>query len=504
MEEYVLEANNITKRFPGIIANQDITLKAKKSEILGLIGENGAGKSTFLGILNGMYPYGSYDGIIKVEGKEIQNYSTLDSSRYGIGFVPQEINVLKNLTVAENIYISQLTKGSNSKTLVSHKGISREAKKLLDEYKICLDPSSYARVLSIGQQQLLMIARALAKTPKVMILDEPTTSLTKKEIENLYEIMQGLKQKGTTIIFVSHKIDEIMNMTDRVIIFRDGRNVNLYEKENYDKEKIVEGMIGRKIDKMYPKRNVKIGEEVLRIENISVEHPRIKDRFLINDISLKLNKGEVLGIAGLVGAGRTEVLKTIYGALKRKAGQMYICGKQVEIENEKDAINNGIAFVTEDRKTEGLLFLRDILSNITINNLGIVSKLGIISPKKLKNRGFKYYDLLRVKARSINDHVDSLSGGNQQKVIIGRALNIEPSILLLDEPTKGIDVGSKNEIYNLINDLSNRGVSIIMVSSELPEVLEMCDRIVVMADGTIKGELSKEKATEKNVMLLAT
>jgi ABC-type sugar transport system ATPase subunit len=360
------------------------------------------------------------------------------------------------------------------------------------------------RMLSIGQKQLLMVVRALSKDPKVLILDEPTTSLTLPEVENLFKIVKLLKEKGKSIIFVTHKLAEIMEITDTVTVLRDGKNISTINKENYEKETIICDMIGRKITNMYPKRSSEIGEEILKVEGLTVDHPKIKDRYLINNVSFSLKKGEVLGFAGLIGAGRTEVLETLYGKYKKKAGKISIKGKEVTFRNEKEALNNGIALVTEDRKKDGLLFLSAIKGNITISDLSSISKAGMILRKTELLRSLKYFKDMRIKAPSVQTSVLALSGGNQQKVVIARALNSEPEIILLDEPTKGIDVGSKNEIYNLINDLVKMGVSIIMVSSELPELMEMCDRFVVMANGEAVAEFSKEEVTEKDIMLAST
>jgi ABC-type sugar transport system ATPase subunit len=504
MEEFVLEALNITKRFPGVIANENVNIKVRKSEIHGLIGENGAGKSTILRIFNGIYPAGTYEGEIILNGKKVQFSSPYDAMLKGIGFVPQEINVMDNLTVAENIFVGNMTPGKKNNIIINFKDIYKKTVDLLEMNNLLIDPMVKVRMLSIGQKQLLMVVRALSKDPKVLILDEPTTSLTLPEVENLFKIVKLLKEKGKSIIFVTHKLAEIMEITDTVTVLRDGKNISTINKENYEKETIICDMIGRKITNMYPKRSSEIGEEILKVEGLTVDHPKIKDRYLINNVSFSLKKGEVLGFAGLIGAGRTEVLETLYGKYKKKAGKISIKGKEVTFRNEKEALNNGIALVTEDRKKDGLLFLSAIKGNITISDLSSISKAGMILRKTELLRSLKYFKDMRIKAPSVQTSVLALSGGNQQKVVIARALNSEPEIILLDEPTKGIDVGSKNEIYNLINDLVKMGVSIIMVSSELPELMEMCDRFVVMANGEAVAEFSKEEVTEKDIMLAST
>jgi ABC-type sugar transport system ATPase subunit len=502
MQEYILEAIDITKKFPGVVANDNVTFRAKKGEVFGLIGENGAGKSTLLKVLNGIYPYGTYEGMIKIDGQEIKPASPNDAIRLGIGFVPQEINVLKNLSVAENIYMGNLDFGKKAKT-VNFKELYERTQKLLEDNHIDLDPKADVRKLSIGQQQMLMIARALAADPKILIMDEPTTSLSNQDVDRLFSVVRKLKEKGTCIIFVTHKLAEIMELTDRLCILRDGKNISLFEKKDYDKDKIIADMIGRQLTVMYPARNAKIGEEVFRVENLTVEHPYILNKNLVENISLSVKKGEVLGLAGLVGAGRSEVVTALFGVLKKKSGRVYINGKEVNIQNTADAIGHGLALVTEDRKKYGLIFIWSILRNISISNLKIISKLKVVLKRQETVRASKYFDYLKIKAPSMNTKVDTLSGGNQQKVVIGRSLNAEPAIVMLDEPTKGIDVGSKAEIYHLINQLAESGVAVVMISSELPELMAMCDRFIVMAEGKIAGELSKADATDAKVMELA-
>lgn len=503
MQEYILEAVDITKKFPGVIANDHVNLHVKKGEVLGLIGENGAGKSTILKILNGIYPEHSYEGTIKIEGREIKPKSTHDAIEMGIGFVPQEINVLKSFSVAENIYMSDLHQGKKD-VIINFNKMYIRTEELLKKNKINLNPMADVRKLSIGQQQMLMIARSLARDPKILILDEPTTSLSDSDVKNLFDVIKTLKRQGKSIIFVTHKLAEILEITDSLCILRDGKNVGSFTREEYDKEKIIQGMIGRKIDTMYPDRNADIGDEVLRVENLTVEHEFISNRNRVEDVSFSVKKGEVLGLAGLVGAGRTEVVSAIFGMLKKKTGDIYIDGKQVKIKNTSGAMKKGLALVTEDRKKYGLIFIWNILKNITISDLNAISKLKLFPlKKKEKELAKEQFDYLRIKAPSMNVNVGSLSGGNQQKVVIARSLNALPKVIFLDEPTKGIDVGSKNEIYQLINKLAESGVSIVMISSELPELMAMCDRFIVLAEGRISGELSKSEATEARIMKAA-
>ena len=505
---YVLEAIDITKKFPGVLANDHICLNVKPGEILGLIGENGAGKSTLLKVLNGIYPYGSYTGTLKMEGQEVRPTSPNDAAANGIGYVPQEINVLKYYSVAENIYMSDLhlTKvtGKQSKSpFVNFKAMYEATEKLLKDNHINLNPRADVRKLSIGQQQMLMIARALATNPKVLILDEPTTSLSNDDVEQLFHVVRQLKSKGTGIIFVTHKLAEIMELTDRVTILRDGKNISTFEKAEYDTAKIIHDMIGRDLQNMYPPRDVKIGEEILRVEHLTVAHPYIQNKNLIEDVSFTVKAGEVLGMAGLVGAGRSEVCMAIYGMLPVKSGKIFIKGKEFKPGSAEKAVQAGISMVSEDRKVYGLNFVWDIKTNIAISNLNKISNGMLVQDKNMRARVQPYFDGLRIKAPGMGTNVGTLSGGNQQKVVIARSLNTESHIIIMDEPTKGIDVGSKNDIYNIINQMAEDGVAVIMISSELPELMGMSDRYMVMSEGKVAGELSREEATEDKIMELA-
>ena len=505
---YVLEAVNITKKFPGVLANDNICLNVKAGEVLGLIGENGAGKSTLLKVLNGIYPHGSYTGVLKLEGKEIQPMNPNDAMRLGIGYVPQEINVLKYFSVAENIYMSDLEltriKGEkHSRMFVDFKSMYEAAEKLLKDNHITLDPHADVRKLSIGRQQMLMIARALATNPKVLILDEPTTSLSSEDVEQLFRVVRRLKERGTSIIFVTHKLAEILELTDRVTILRDGRNIATFEKSEYNTARIIHDMIGRDLQNMYPPRHVPIGEEVLRVEHLTVAHPYIANKNLIEDVSFSVRSGEVLGMAGLVGAGRSEVCMAIYGMIPVKSGKVFINGREIKIGTTERAVANGLNLVSEDRKVYGLNFVWDIKTNIGISNLNKTARGPFVLEKKLRERAQKYFGDLRIKAPSVSTKVNTLSGGNQQKVVIARSLNTQPRIIILDEPTKGIDVGSKNDIYNIINDMVADGVAVIMISSELPELMGMSDRYIVMAEGRIVGELSREEGTDARIMEMA-
>ena len=510
---YTLEAINITKKFPGVLANDNVCLDVRPGEILGLIGENGAGKSTLLKILNGIYPAGTYTGQLLLDGKEIKPQSPNDAMQLGIGYVPQEINVLKYFSVAENIYMSDLhmnkvrtEKGlplHNKTPFVDFKEMYTAAEAVLKENHINLNPKADVRKLSVGQQQMLMIARALAAKPRVLILDEPTTSLSDTDVAQLFEVVRDLKSRGTSIIFVTHKMAEILELTDRVTILRDGKNISTFEREHYDAGKIIHDMIGRDLVSMYNKIKAPVGKEVLRVEGLTVDHPYVANKHLIENVSFTVHEGEVVGLAGLVGAGRSEVCMALFGMLPIRSGKIFMDGKEVHITSSESAVRHGIGMVSEDRKRFGLNFVWDIKNNIGISNLGRISTGPMVRAGRLGKRVKKYFEELRVKAPSMNVKVGTLSGGNQQKVVIARTLNTEPRLIILDEPTKGIDVGSKSEIYGLINDMTAQGVAVIMISSELPELMAMSDRFVVLAEGRVVGELSDTEATDTKIMEMA-
>ena len=502
MSQNILEVKGVTKRFPGVLALRDVSFTVRKGEILGLIGENGAGKSTLLKIVNGVYVHGSYEGELLFDDAPLRNKSPYDALAKGIGYVPQEINVMEDLTVAENIFVGHLNGEGKGKGF-RMAALMERCEAFLKANKFNLDPRTNVGTLSIGQKQLVMVAKAISWNPKVLVLDEPTTALSQADVENLFEIVRHLKAQGTSIIFVTHKLEEIFALTDRVTILRDGQIITTYEKAEYQRDKIISGMVGRELSQLYPSRNVQIGEEVLRVEHLTVPDPRIMDKNLVEDVSFTLRRGECLGFAGLVGAGRTETITALFGGYKDTTAGITLEGKKVNIKSEADAISLGLNILTEDRKSNGLLLLNDIKFNMVLSDLKkILDGRKLISKAKEKECSDVYMKKLRVKAPSSATMVANLSGGNQQKVVLAKALHSSPRILLLDEPTKGIDVGSKQEIYEIMNELLAEGISIIMVSSELPELLGMCDRFVVMQGGKVVGELDKEEATQESIMNL--
>lgn len=488
--DYALELEGISKAFGTVQALSDVTFKVKKGEIHGLIGQNGAGKSTLMKILSGIYPHGTFQGVIKLDGQLVQLETTLDAQFKGIAIVPQETMVADSLTVAENIVLPELARLGNAyyrKNKIQHdieifltnNGIPLEAKKLVD-------------VLSLHEKQILMIARALFSKPRVLVLDEPTSSLTTEQIDNLFVIVKKLKDSGFTTIFITHKLDEIMNLCDSVTVLRDGKTVTTLEKSEFNTSVLIDSMIGRKIEDLYPKK-VPVSSDakvLLEVKNLSVSSLKNPGTPVIEDMSFKLREGEVLGIGGVVGSGRTELLRTLYGEIAPIAGEIFIEGKKLELRNIPEAIRMGIGYITEDRKGDGLLFNLTIKQNSTVSILDKLRHLRFFlnrkSQKKLANQSAVD---LSLKPRDIEAMVGALSGGNQQKVLLSKTLLTKPVILMLDEPTKGVDIGSKAEIYKIIHNLAALKVGIILVSSEFPELLATSHRIVAISKNRVAGEM---------------
>ena len=501
-EKYLFEMNHVTKRFPGVVALKDVTFKVRAGSIHGLVGENGAGKSTLMKILAGTYAYGDYDGELLLDGHVLQLKSPSDALNKGIGIVPQEINVIDQLSVAENIVVGKWTNGHGG--VVNMGPIRKRVGEFLAEYNISLDPASIVFRLTAAQKQLVMIARALYRNPSILILDEPTSSLALHEIEHLFKNLETLREKGVTSVFITHKLSEIFNITDRTTVLRDGEVTGEFERANYNQADVISAMVGRKIENLYPARFSEIGtEEVLRVEHMTIPHPTIANRNVVDDVSFSLKKGEILGLAGLVGAGRSEIVNALIGRMP-SSSRVYVNGKQVHIHSPADAKQVGIALITEDRKRDGLLPNLEIRPNITINSLALFTHNTLLNFSKEKRIAQESMSKFNIKTPSIEQMVTNLSGGNQQKVILARVLMANPHILLMDEPTKGVDIGAKNEIYKLMLELVSQDISIIMISSELPELLAMCDRFVVLAEGKVADEFPKEEASEYRVMLAAT
>lgn len=502
MTEYLLEMREVTKKFPGVLALNKVSLQLKHGEILGICGENGAGKSTLMKVLSGTYPYGTYEGEIYYEGQKVKLTDVATAQKYGIEMIYQEINMVLQSSIAENLYLGNLP-GNGQR--VDFKSLYEQTMQILTRVGIDAKPSDRVGKLNSGQMQMLALMRAYIKNPKILVLDEPTSALTNSEVDQLMDILNELRQKGISCIYISHKLEEVYQICDRVLVMRDGQTVDCHKTSEVNEQTLIEQMVGRKIENLYPKVSVPIGGEVLRVEHLSVPHPTIKGRNIVNDISFMLRRGEILGIGGLVGAGRSETLGGIFGQLQKGVKKrVYIEGKEVTIKNPSDAIRAGIGYVTEERKLNGFVWMLSIRDNMYLASLNELPTKGpFVDAKEENRRSQSMFDKLRIKAPSIHTKINTLSGGNQQKVVLAKWLVKTPKILFVDEPTKGVDVGAKAEIYSLMGDLVKTGVSIIMVSSDMPELLAMSDRVLVISGGRITGEFSREEATEEAVMRAA-
>lgn len=501
MGEYVLQMNNIEKSFSSHKVLKGITFQVKKGEVHALCGENGAGKSTMMKVLSGFYPYGEYDGDIIIDGQIKKFSNTRESSAAGIEIIYQELEVANNMTVAENIFMG--------KEPVKHGVIDRQqmihkTREILQKLKVDINPNTKVEQLGVGMKQMIVIAKALLENPKVLILDEPSAALTEAETENLLAILKDLRASGVACVYISHRLEEVMQISDRITVIRDGESIITDERKNMDKEKLIQYMVGRKLSEQFAKKENKIGEVVLQIKHLCATNPAT-EKEILKDVSFDLRKGEILGFAGLMGAGRTETAMAIMGVLNAKVtGQILLEGKTFQNKTPRQAIDNGINIVTEDRKELGLVLDEDIKSNMILASLDRVSKAGVIDQNKVIHSANIYSKKMNIKAQSLEQQVGRLSGGNQQKVVIAKALLTNPKVLILDEPTRGIDVGAKAEIYQIMEELVCQGMSIIMISSELPEVLAMSDRVVVMTNGQITGILDNNDLTQEIIMRHAT
>ncbi len=488
-----IEMKGIDKSFGTNQVLKDAGFFLQDGEIHALMGENGAGKSTLMKILTGVYTRDA--GTVLVDGQEVVYKSPQEAEKAGIVFIYQEINSLFDLTVEENLFMGkEITKGFG---ICDKKAMRAKAQEVMDKMGVHIPVDATMSELSVGQQQMVEICKALMVDAKVLIMDEPTAALTQSETEVLFEVINSLREKGVSIVYISHRMEEIFELCDRITILRDGQYIDTKYIKDITMDDVVQMMIGREIGERFPKRDCQIGMEVLRVDGLSHEK-------LFHDVSFTVHAGEVLGVSGLMGAGRTEIMQAIFGTLPTTAGKIYIDGIKANIHNPRDAIKAGIGFITEDRKTEGLLLEKSIAENIEIANLGKVSNQGVLSRKKgldLVKRGIEEF---RIRCFGPDHECGNLSGGNQQKVVLAKWIYTDPKILILDEPTRGVDIGAKKEIYNVINDLAAGGVAVIMVSSELPEVLGMSDRIMVVHEGHVTGIIDAAEADQAKVMTLAT
>jgi putative multiple sugar transport system ATP-binding protein len=506
MNKYILEMKSITKTFPGVKALSNVNFQVEKGEIHCLVGENGAGKSTLMKVLSGVYPFGEYSGDILLNG-EVQKYTGInDSEKAGIAIIYQELALVPEMTVYENIFLGhEIKKGK----LIDWNETILRAGEMLKKVKLNnVNPATKVKDLGVGKQQLIEIAKALSKNVKLLILDEPTAALNEDDSENLLLLLRELKNQGVTSIMISHKLKEVIAIADTVTVLRDGETICSLsaEKGEVSEGIIIKHMVGREIDNIFPKRDSKIfGDIVLEVKDWCAYDPKI-GRDILHNLRFNVKKGEIIGIAGLMGAGRTELAHSIFGnpGEYRIKGELFVLGQKVHFKSPNDAIKAGVAYVTEDRKGNGLILIDDIKQNITIANLKSLSTQGILNKNEEVKAANQYKDSLNIKAPSVEQKVGNLSGGNQQKVSLGKWLFVKPNVLILDEPTRGIDVGAKFEIYTLMNELVSQGLSIIMISSELPEILGMSDRIYVVSEGKIAGELTANEATQEKIMKMAT
>ncbi|MET0752627.1 MAG: xylose ABC transporter ATP-binding protein [Pyrinomonadaceae bacterium] len=498
----LLEMKEITKEFPGVKALDGVTFDLAEGEFHALVGENGAGKSTLMKILSGVYASGTYGGEIFVNDELKQFQNIREAENAGIAIIFQELSLVKELTVGENIFLG---KEPSRFGIINWSELYHRATKLLKDLHLSIDPRTPVGNLGIGQQQLVEIAKALSQNAKILVLDEPTAALTESEVETLFTILEKLKQRGVGMIYISHKLDEVFAMSDRITVLRDGRTVGTANREDLTKEKVISMMVGRDVGDIFPKQTHEFGETVLEIKNLTAFDVDSPNKKLVDNVSFSVRKGEVLGIAGLMGAGRSELLMTIFGAwFGRSAGEIFIEGRKTEIDSPAEAIKNGIGFVTEDRKRFGLILEQTILENMTLAGLKQISGAFLTNRSREVAAANGSMQSLRVKANSSLTVANTLSGGNQQKVVLGKWLLTNPKVLFLDEPTRGIDVGAKQEIYAEINKLAKNGLAIVMVSSELPEVLGLSDRILVLHEGKLTGEFTRAEATPEKIMVAAT
>lgn len=498
----LLEAKNITKRFGGVTALDSVNLNVHTGKVNVIVGENGAGKSTLMKILSGVYP--DYEGQLFLNGEEVSFGNPKDAMKKGIAIMHQELNLIPYLSITENIFLGREI--HNTFGILDSKEMLKQTKSLLERLDCHLNPKTLISDLRVGEQQLVEIAKALLEEAKVVIMDEPTSAISGSEVESLFRIIDSLKKQNVSILYISHKLDELFLIADRFIGLRDGKTVGTIENvEGATKDDLIRLMVGRDIKNKYEKDVVKLGDDVLSVENISLRNVGSKLKYIIKDINFTLKKGEVLGIFGLMGAGRTELLETIFGLhSKVMSGRIVIDNKEVKIKSVADAIKNGLGLVPEDRKEDGLVLQMEISKNTSMASISGVVKNGFLNHKLETELSKKYIEALKIKTPSEKQLAKNLSGGNQQKVVLAKWLATKPKVLFLDEPTRGIDVKAKNEIYHLINNLAKEGLGIVVVSSELPEIMAISDRILVLSNSKISGEFNQENASEENIMQAAT
>ena len=498
MDDYIIEFENIGKHFGSVVALNDVSFKVKRGSIHALVGENGAGKSTLMKIVSGFYPYGNYDGVLKINGETQKFNNVKDSENAGISIIYQELNLVNNLTICENIFLGDERCNVG---IIKWNEQTKMAMSLLEKVHLDLPPSTILGNIGVGKQQLVEIAKAMRRQAQIFIFDEPTASLSASDTENLFVILNELKQQGTTCIYISHKLSEIFTIADTVTVLRDGNVITTEPIENFTEDQIIHHMVGRDLSEQYPRVEHTPGEVVMEVKNWTVMSPDNPNKEIVKDVNMTIKKGEILGISGVVGAGRTELAMSLFGAYGIKnSGELYIEGKKVDIKNPSQAIKTGLTYMSEDRKRYGLILSQDIATNIGLCNYKDLCKFGVINHDQETQLAMEYTDKLKIKTPSVYQLAGNLSGGNQQKVILGKWMPTKPKVLIIDEPTRGIDVGAKVEIYNIMNQLVSEGICIVMISSELPEILGMSDRIYVMKEGSVVAELDYKDATQEKIM----
>lgn len=493
MADYILEIKNISKSFPGVKALDKVQLQIRSGEVHALMGENGAGKSTLMKILNGLYK--PDEGEIFFNGQRIEIDSPADALKAGISMIHQELSPIRGMSIAENIFLGREPLYPNT-LFIKKRELHKRAAELLDRFNMKLDPNVLLSRLSVAQMQMIEIIKAVSYNARIILMDEPTSALTEDEVKKLFSTIRDLKRSGVPIVYISHRMEEIFEIADRVSVLRDGKYIGTEDIAAITEERLISMMVGRELKSIFSKEEAKIGDTVLEVRNL-----KRKDAF--HDISFKARKGEILGIAGLMGAGRSEVMRAIFGIDRLDSGEILFEGKKIEVRKPMDAIDHGIAMVTEDRKELGLVICRSIRENISLPSIRSFCNGSFVRKPAEKAKCNEIAKDISIKMKNINQIVQFLSGGNQQKVVLAKWLITKPKILILDEPTRGIDVGAKAEIYKIMSALARDGMAIIMISSELPEIMGMSDRILVMGDGRIKGEFSREKVTQEDILACA-
>ncbi len=487
-QQPILQMKNIIKEFPGVKALDGVNLELYEGKVMGLMGENGAGKSTLMKVLSGVYKKDG--GEIYYKGKLEDIKDTKDAQEKGIAIIHQELNLIHDLSIGENIFLGREPRKAFGK--IDWKKLHSDAQILLNKLDVNCSSKELLGTLSIGQQQMVEIAKALSLNAKIIIMDEPTDALTDKETESLFKVIDELKSEGKSIVYISHRLKEIFEMCDYITVIRDGRYVGQENVSDVNEDKMIEMMVGRKLTDQFPKLEVEKKDVILEVKNLKNQY--------VHDVSFSVKGGEILGISGLMGAGRTELAKTIYGYYKKQSGQIYIKGNKVENKSPKDGLKNGIAYVSEDRKGDGLILGLSVKENMSISSLDRVSSPFRVNKQKELDEVKDYIKKMNIKTPSENQIIKNLSGGNQQKVAIGKALMTHPEVLILDEPTRGVDVGAKKEIYDLINEFKKQGKAVIMISSEMPEILGMSDRILVISEGKVSGEFDIKDASQESIL----